>query len=112
MRRTIEYLRRFALLYSTFFLVMGHRPAYAGSIPRKDDAHKEGAMEQGQAESTIGSATMLSDGTIVLDLRARREGMIGDARLYYPPTHPEYKRILNHLGGLNVGETKLVRPFQ
>lgn len=60
--------------------------------------------------STIGSATMLADGTIVMDLRATGPG-IGDTRVQYPPTSPHYAEVLRHLGGMRPGETKLVPPW-
>ncbi len=60
----------------------------------------------------IGSATMKEDGTILLQLRAEGPGGIrGDALLTYPPGHPEYKKILKHLGGLRPGEEKPVPPW-
>lgn len=70
--------------------------------------------EQGsKAEpKSIGVAQMLSDGTIVLDLRATdATGRIGDARLVYPKSHKQYKEVLDHLGGMKPGETKPVAPW-
>lgn len=62
---------------------------------------------------SIGQATMLHDRTIVLVLRA--EGpttqAVGDAQLVYPPTHPQYRQIAEHLGELRPGETKPVPPW-
>ncbi len=63
-------------------------------------------------EMSIGTATMAADGTIVLRLRAEgRGGALGDGELRYPNTHPEYKKILDHLRGLKPGETKAVPPW-
>lgn len=62
-------------------------------------------------DAPIGSATMTDDRTIVLDLRAEGPGIVGIARLTYPPSHPDYWRIFNHLGGIRPGECKLVPPF-
>ena len=63
--------------------------------------------------ASIGSATMQDDGTIVLQLRAEGEhGEIGDAQLFYPPSHAQYDSVLKHLGGLKPGETKPVAPWQ
>lgn len=60
----------------------------------------------------IGIATMLPDGTIVLDLRAEAPGgTVGQGRLTYPPGHPEYAAVLRHLGGLRPDEVKSVRPW-
>ncbi|MDL1872489.1 hypothetical protein FBR05_09800 [Deltaproteobacteria bacterium PRO3] len=63
--------------------------------------------------TSIGQATMERDGTIVLDLRAEGpKGAIGEGRLVYPPSHAQYKKILQHLGGLKPGEVKPVPPWE
>ena len=55
---------------------------------------------------------MLADGTIVLLLRAEGPGgAIGDGRLTYPKSHPDYQKIQSHLGGLKPGEHKPVPPW-
>jgi hypothetical protein len=64
-----------------------------------------------QALESIGQADMDADGTIVLHLRAVSPTAIGDALLRYPPGHAQYKTILDHLGGLEPGQSKPVRPF-
>ncbi len=62
--------------------------------------------------ASIGSAVMLPDGTIELFLRAEGPGGIrGDAKFTYPPTHPDYRKVLEHLGGLEPGRSKLVPPW-
>ncbi len=61
--------------------------------------------------SSIGSATMESDGTIVLQLRAEGPGVRGDAQLRYPRGHKQYDSVLEHLGGLRPGESKPVPPW-
>jgi hypothetical protein len=33
------------------------------------------------------------------------------ALLTYPPSHPQYREILEHVGGLKPGETKPCPPF-
>jgi hypothetical protein len=64
------------------------------------------------AGPSIGSATMLADGTLQLQLRAEGEGgLVGDALLSYPPSHENYQMILNHLGGMTPGRSKPVPPF-
>jgi hypothetical protein len=64
------------------------------------------------ANKPIGMATMLEDGTIVLDLRAEGPaGESGVAQVRYPRTHPQYQSVLDHLGGLQPGEQKLVAPW-
>jgi hypothetical protein len=60
---------------------------------------------------SIGVATMQQDGTIVLRLRAVERGVVGEARLIYPPGHSQYQMILHHVGGLTRGETKPVPPW-
>lgn len=63
------------------------------------------------AALSVGTATMAPDGTITLDLRANDNGMRGMARAIYPPNHPQYRMILNHLGGMLPGQQILIRPF-
>lgn len=61
---------------------------------------------------SIGAAFLDGDGAVVLDLRATDgRGVVGDARLVYPRSHPQYREILEHLGGLEPGETKPVPPW-
>lgn len=62
--------------------------------------------------ATIGTAEMKADGTIVLRLRAELPcGGSGKGDLVYPPTHPEYKKILEHVSPITPGQTVLVRPW-
>ena len=61
---------------------------------------------------SIGAARMESDGTIVLQLRAEGPGgVLGDALLRYPTGHPQYHEILQHVGGLEKGQSKPVPPW-
>jgi hypothetical protein len=66
-----------------------------------------------QEADSIGVATMESDGTICLQLRAETEDgtTIGDAFFRYPPSDENYEEILAHIGGLKPGETKPVPPW-
>lgn len=84
--------------------------AGSGEIVRPEKAAASGAVND---RMSIGTATMLRDGTIVLDLRAGTgpSGPKGDARLTYPPGHPQYREILEHVGGLRPGETRNVPPW-
>jgi hypothetical protein len=60
----------------------------------------------------IGVARMENDGTIVLQLRAVSSGgTTGDGFLKYPKGHPEYEKILRHIGGLETGQSKPVPPW-
>jgi hypothetical protein len=54
---------------------------------------------------------MSADGTLVLDLRAQSGSTTGDARLVYPPSHPQYQKILEHLSPIATGQRKLVSPW-
>jgi hypothetical protein len=57
-------------------------------------------------------AKMLSDGTIHLELRPQLPGG-GEAMgsIDYKPSDLNYREVLAHIGGLQPGETKLVRPW-
>ena len=70
-----------------------------------------GAMVQSAEQPAIGQAQMTPDRTIVLDLRAQDGQAMGIGRLVYPKEHPQYFEILNHLGGMEPGEIKLVKPW-
>ena len=66
----------------------------------------------GAERATIGTAEMKADGTIVLRLRAELPGGgSGEGELVYPPTHPEYKKILEHVSPIAPGQTVPVRPW-
>ena len=55
---------------------------------------------------------MDADGTIKLQLRATGPGpAVGDALLTYKKGDARYQEILDHLGGLEPGQTKPVPPF-
>lgn len=56
----------------------------------------------------IGDAKMMEDGTIVVNLRRTRDGMNISGIVKYPVDSPHYKEVLDHLGGMLPGETKLV----
>ncbi len=60
----------------------------------------------------IGSATMEDEGTIVLDLRAEIDGVIGDARFTYLTSDANYPAILEHLQPIKPGESKLCPPWE
>jgi len=84
----------------------------SGHAEPKSSPGKVAIVSQTKPAASIGSATMQTDGTIVLQLRATDgTGMRGDGRLTYPPGHPQYQKILAHLGGLLPGEEKPVPPW-
>jgi TPR repeat protein/serine/threonine protein kinase len=59
-----------------------------------------------EVADAIGTATIESNGTIVVDVR--RPGL---AILRYAPSDPHYAEVAKHIGPLRPGETKLVRPW-
>ncbi|MCC6527765.1 MAG: hypothetical protein IT373_34285 [Polyangiaceae bacterium] len=70
------------------------------------------AAPTGSAPAPIGAATMEADGTLVLMLRAEGpSGAVGDAQFRYPPSHPQYQKMLKHVGGMKPGESKPVPPW-
>ncbi len=65
-----------------------------------------------EEQQSIGQATMTPDGTIHLFLRAEGPGgERGDAMFDYEKSNPEYQEILQHIGGISVGEKKPVPPW-
>ena len=52
----------------------------------------------------IGDATMADDGTIVMNTRRTADG---SGIIKYRVSEPHYKEVLDHLGGMRPGETKL-----
>ena len=56
----------------------------------------------------IGDATMAADGTITINLRRTADGINVSGVVKYPIDDPRYREVLNHVGGLRPGETKLV----
>jgi hypothetical protein len=56
----------------------------------------------------IGDARMTSDGTIIVNLRRTTDGINVSGVVRYPVNDPHYQEVLDHLGGMIPGETKLV----
>jgi hypothetical protein len=56
----------------------------------------------------IGDAKMLEDGTIIINLRRTADGINVSGIIKYPINNRDYKEVLDHLGGMRPGETKLV----
>lgn len=66
-----------------------------------------------QANDSIGIATMDDDGVLHLLLRAEDpSGAVGDAAFEYAPGDEDYQEMINHLGGIQPGEQKLVPPWK
>src|SRR5664280_3728219 len=61
--------------------------------------------------ASIGVATMTDDGVLTLRLRSLPPGPIGEGTMRYKPGDREYEDIKKHIGGINPGETKPVRPW-
>ena len=64
-----------------------------------------------EERETIGSAKLLEDGTIVLQLRIEEGSLIGDGLIEYKPGDPNYEEVKKHVGDLKVGEEKLIPPW-
>jgi hypothetical protein len=56
----------------------------------------------------IGDAKMMEDGTIIINLRRTADGVNVSGIVKYPINSRDYKEVLDHLGGMRPGETKLV----
>lgn len=68
--------------------------------------------EGDQEKKSSGMATMQEDGSIRLVYRTvGATGLTADIVIKYKPKDEEYQKILNHVGGLRVGETKFVPPW-
>lgn len=77
-----------------------------------DDAHGQVRLPFPEAPS-IGWAWMNHQGTVFLHLSGgRSHGEIGYGDLEIEPFNPHYRELLEHLGGLNPGETKPVAPWR
>jgi hypothetical protein len=59
----------------------------------------------------VGTITMAADGKIDLVLRTLPPGPVGETLLHYAPTDAKYKQMIDHVGGLKPGETKLLPPW-
>src|SRR6185369_11251197 len=53
-----------------------------------------------EQDEYVGVATMLEDKTIVLHLRGKAAGVVGETELKYKPGDSHYDEILKHLEGL------------
>ena len=59
----------------------------------------------------VGTITMKPDRSIVLMLRSLPPGPIAETMQTYKPADKQYKEMLDHVGGLAVGETKMLPPW-
>lgn len=101
-----------SLLVAIFILIGIPWPAECTENPHPTVSQKGKTMATtNQSIEPIGSAKMLADRTIVLNLRAETGGAIGHAEFRYKKDDPKYAEILRHIGGLEPGEEKIVLPF-
>jgi hypothetical protein len=81
--------------------------------PRPSRGAEAGAADSpacAEVES-IGVATMTDDGTIRMRLRSPPPGPIIEGELSYKPGDLDYRKIIDHLGGLAPGQIKPVKPW-
>ena len=67
-----------------------------------------------EKNKSIGTAVLLENGNIVMNLVAEsgsHPGLVGHSQIVVKPTDKDYKTTLKHIGGLKVGEEKLVPPW-
>ena len=77
-----------------------------------DGAAERTMSEDDEGKKWAGTATMLEDGTIRLAHRAAGvTGLAASVVIVYKPQDEEYQKIIDHVGGLMVGETKNVPPW-
>ncbi len=108
-------IRRF-ILDKPFWVVMKRKnsqhPYFVLSVKNTELMEIKLPATDKKEMHSIGSARMEGDGTLILQLRAQAPGgTTGDALLRYSPGHPEYNRILQHLGGLAKGQEKPIPPW-
>ncbi len=107
--------------FLALFIVLAACSGGGGSedtSPRSDASATPGAgattssPQPSATDEFIGTATMTSDGTITLHLRATdASGRVGEGTFEYPPDHPQYQTILDHVQPIEAGQTVNVRPF-
>ena len=70
------------------------------------------SSNEGTTAASIGSAKMMADGTLVLTLRAEGPGgVVGQGQFVYAPDHPQYDMVKNHIGQIEVEQTRPVPPW-
>lgn len=104
----MTYLRR------TFSVVLAALlPVITGCAGKQNmSAHGPAAANAAGKSNSIGVAWLEKDGTLVLQLRADGAGgTVGDGMFRYKPNEKDYAVMIEHIGGLKVGETKPVPPW-
>lgn len=60
----------------------------------------------------VGTAAMAEDRTITIDVASReKNGPIAHGHFIYPVGHKQYQEILDHVGELDPGQVKPVKPW-
>jgi hypothetical protein len=60
----------------------------------------------------VGTITMAADRSIALRLRSLPPGPIAETTASYKPGDATYKEMIDHVGGLAPGETKMLPPWR
>lgn len=107
---TVPPLLRRACLGVLLLAGPGCRAAEPAVAPPADIATKDQPIRNTGTDPN-GTATMLGDGTILLQLRAEAPGVLGDALLRYAPADRHYGTVRDHLPALRPGGTVPVPPF-
>jgi hypothetical protein len=69
------------------------------------------AAENPAAAPSVGVATMLENGTILIGVRGPAVDGPLQAVLMIEPGDTNYQQIIDHVGGLKPGETKSIPPW-
>lgn len=73
---------------------------------------KTGSVQgQSGAKPPIGEAWLEKDGTLTMHLMRDGEGNYLDAQFSYKKSDKDYAETIKHIGGIKLGEHKLVPPF-
>ncbi len=60
----------------------------------------------------FGVATLDPAGTLCLQLRTEEPGQpVAEGYFCYPKSDPEYQKIKDHVGPIQVGQPKVIQPF-
>lgn len=70
-----------------------------------------GAAENPAAAPSVGVATMLENGTILIGIRGPAVDGPLQAVLMIEPGDTNYQQIIDHVGGLKPGQTKSIPPW-
>jgi hypothetical protein len=95
------------VLFSTFVLGGCVSPSQPPPVTKATAAKPEPPLD-----TTMGSATMLPDGTLVMTLRTTTDdGKPGEMVQKIPPTDIDYASDLKMVGPIKPGETKPIKAM-